>query len=85
MQAGFSTGASKRNWASYGGEVVLPDGLDDWRRLLLTEPQTSGGLLVACDAGAAPTLCEKIREGGDPAARIVGRVEAGEARVVVEG
>ena len=35
----------------------------------LTDPQTSGGLLVACDAEAAPALCARIRQGGDPGAR----------------
>jgi selenide,water dikinase len=83
VKAGFSTGASQRNWASYGDAVVLPEGLEDWRRWLLTDPQTSGGLLVACDAAAAPALCARIREGGDPQARIVGSVEAGEPIVEV--
>src|SRR6202051_4547070 len=46
-RAGFVTGASHRNWASYGEAVSLPNGFEDWRRLLLTDPQTSGGLLVA--------------------------------------
>jgi selenide,water dikinase len=83
VKAGFSTGASQRNWASYGDAIVLPPAIEDWRRRLLTDPQTSGGLLVACDAAAAPALCARIREGGDPEARIVGSVEAGEPIVAV--
>src|SRR5262249_47238068 len=51
-RAGFVTGASHRNWASYGEAIDLPTGFEDWRCLLLTDPQTSGGLLVACDAEA---------------------------------
>ena len=82
-RAGFVTGASHRNWASYNEAVVLPTGLDDWRRLLLTDPQTSGGLLVACDAQAAPTILTRIRQ-GDPRAAIVGSVEAGEPVITVE-
>ena len=62
---------------------MLPDGIEDWRRLLLTDPQTSGGLLVACDAGAAPAILARIRE-GDPRAAIVGRAEPGEPGVIVE-
>jgi selenide,water dikinase len=42
-QQGFVTGASGRNWASYGESVALPEGFPDWRRDLLTDPQTSGG------------------------------------------
>jgi selenide,water dikinase len=84
VQGGFSTGASERNWASYADAVVLPEGLEDWRRRLLTDPQTSGGLLVACDAVAAPGLCARIREGGDPEARIIGIVERGAPIVAVE-
>ncbi|RDW11672.1 selenide, water dikinase SelD, partial [Paracoccus thiocyanatus] len=55
-QAGFTTGASTRNWAAYGAEVELPKGLADWQRALLTDPQTSGGLLVACAPGAADAV-----------------------------
>ena len=83
-QAGFSTGASQRNWASYGEAVVLPEGLEEWRRRLLTDPQTSGGLLVACDAAAAPALCDRIRRGGYPQARIIGTVERGDPVVRVD-
>jgi selenide,water dikinase len=82
-RAGFVTGASHRNWASYGDAVALPPRFEDWRRLLLSDPQTSGGLLVACDASAAPTILARIRE-GDPRAAIVGRAEQGEPVVVVE-
>ena len=82
-QSGFVTGASHRNWKSYGDEVVLPDGLEDWRRHLLTDPQTSGGLLVAVEPGKADALLARIREAGYPLAAIVGAVEAGEPRLVV--
>jgi selenide,water dikinase len=82
-RAGFVTGASHRNWASYGEAVSLPTGLQDWRRLLLTDPQTSGGLLVACDAQAAPAILARIRQ-GDPRATFVGSVEVGNPVVIVE-
>src|SRR5580704_10962399 len=55
-QQGFITGASVRNWASYGDSIVLPADLPDWRRHLLTDPQTSGGLLIACAPGRADAL-----------------------------
>lgn len=45
---GFITGASGRNWAGYGKEVTLPQGFSDTDRAILTDPQTSGGLLVSC-------------------------------------
>jgi selenide, water dikinase len=82
-RGGFVTGASHRNWGSYGEAVALPPEFEDWRRLLLTDPQTSGGLLVACDASAAPTILARIRE-GDPRAAIVGSVERGDPIVTVE-
>jgi selenide, water dikinase len=82
-RAGFVTGASERNWSSYRDGVDLPVGLEDWRRRLLTDPQTSGGLLVACDAQEAPAILTRIR-GGDPRAAIVGSVEIGDPIVVVE-
>ena len=84
-QAGYVTGASKRNWGSYGAEVELPANLPDWVRHLLTDPQTSGGLLVACDAGAAPEILAEIRAGGHPAAAQVGRTVEGAPMVRVVG
>jgi selenide, water dikinase len=82
-RAGFVTGASTRNWASYGEAVALAPGFEEWRRLLLTDPQTSGGLLIACDAQAAPAILARIRK-GDPSAAIVGKAEPGDPVIVVE-
>ena len=82
-QEGRVTGASHRNWASYGEGAELPAGLPDWRRYLLTDPQTSGGLLVSCKPERAQEILAQIRAAGYPAARIIGTVEAGPGRVVV--
>jgi selenide,water dikinase len=82
-QAGFITGASNRNWNSYGDGVVLPTGLPDWRRALLTDPQTSGGLLVACKAERAEAILATIEAAGYPRARIVGTAMAGAPGVEV--
>ena len=76
-RAGVRTGASTRNWASYGDDVRLPGNLEPWRRDLLTDPQTSGGLLIAAAPGAAEDLLALAREEGFAASRIVGRVTGG--------
>ncbi|MGS1096428.1 selenide, water dikinase SelD (plasmid) [Aquamicrobium terrae] len=81
---GFVTGASHRNWKSYGHEVILPDIFPDWRRHLLTDPQTSGGLLIVVDASSAQRLAEQIRMAGYPRTAVIGTVEQGPARIVVE-
>jgi selenide,water dikinase len=82
-QAGYATGASDRNWESCAAQVSLPADWPLWRRKLLTDPQTSGGLLVACDEGTAPAVLEIFKaEGFEYAARI-GVLEAGEPRVIV--
>jgi selenide,water dikinase len=82
-QKGFVTGASKRNWASYGASVVLPAEMPQWRRDLFTDPQTSGGLLIACEAAAAQGVLDKVRGAGFAKAAIIGRVEAGAPEVRV--
>jgi selenide,water dikinase len=74
---GFVTGASGRNWASYGHEVRLPDGFPEWQQKLLTDPQTSGGLLISCAPEAADAILQTIVEAGFGAARRIGTVEAG--------
>jgi len=83
-QEGFVTGASHRNWSSYGAAVRLPEGFPDWRRHLLTDPQTSGGLLVACAPGRADAIVQSIREAGYAGAQIIGRAAAGDAAVLVQ-
>jgi selenide, water dikinase len=83
-ETGFITGASGRNWASYGDAITLPAGMPDWQRMLLADPQTSGGLLVACSADKADELLETIRAAGYPLASSVGSVEQGPAAIVVD-
>ncbi|CAL1690850.1 Selenide, water dikinase [Brevundimonas subvibrioides] len=74
---GVRTGASGRNWDSYGAGVSLPHGFDGWRRDLLTDPQTSGGLLVAVAPDAAGRVLDQVRAAGFTRAAIVGRVVEG--------
>jgi selenide,water dikinase len=80
---GFITGASHRNWSSYGADVALPAGLPDWQRHLLTDPQTSGGLLVACTPARADAIAGFIREAGYAGACAIGRAEAGKPGIRV--
>jgi selenide,water dikinase len=82
-QAGCVTGASHRNWESYGESVALPADCPDWRRHLLTDPQTSGGLLISCAPDAAQVLAQRIVAEGYPFARVIGRIEAGPPSVRV--
>lgn len=84
-RGGVITGASARNWASYGASVRLPADLPDWRRDLLTDPQTSGGLLIAVAADRAAALLELALARGFAASRVVGRVSEGAPGVVVNG
>jgi selenide,water dikinase len=84
-QQGCVTGASHRNWASYGENVTLPDGLPDSRRHLLTDPQTSGGLLVSCAPDRTEHIRKMIVDDGYPLASIIGHMEAGPAIVRVQG
>jgi len=76
-QKGTATGASGRNWAGYGQEVVLPRDFPDWKRNLITDPQTSGGLLVACSGDAEHQVLALFREEGFSEAGTIGRLAAG--------
>ena len=82
-EAGYATGASDRNWTSFGAQVDLPSDWPAWRRKLLTDPQTSGGLLVACDAATAPAVLDLFKAEGFQQAAEIGRLENGEPRIVV--
>ncbi|WP_035384797.1 selenide, water dikinase SelD [Ferriphaselus sp. R-1] len=82
-EQGYATGAAERNWASYGAEVVLAEGFPDWQRKLLCDPQTSGGLLVACAPQAAEQVLATFRAADFTAACIIGHLSSGDARVTV--
>lgn len=72
-RAGCVTGASGRNWAGYGADVALPAGFDDLERALLTDPQTSGGLLVSCAPEAVEGVLAVFRSQGFGEAAVIGR------------
>jgi selenide,water dikinase len=69
---GMVTGASGRNWDSYGAEVSLPAGISPAHKALLSDPQTSGGLLVACSPEAADAVLACFERHGFHGARQVG-------------
>jgi selenide,water dikinase len=74
---GFVTGASGRNWAGYGAQVCLEPTLARTVQDLVTDPQTSGGLLVSCEPAAVDAVLKVFRDGGFHEAAVIGRVEAG--------
>lgn len=83
-ESGFVTGASGRNWASYGAEVILPEGLSEADRALLTDPQTSGGLLVSCAPDALDEVLAIFTRHGFEHASVVGEVTGRTERPRVE-
>jgi selenide,water dikinase len=80
---GYFTGASGRNWDAYGKDVELAEALTPAQRALLTDPQTSGGLLVSCDPGSVDEVLALFAREGFGDAAVVGRMEAGAPRVTV--
>ncbi|MBS0392207.1 MAG: selenide, water dikinase SelD [Proteobacteria bacterium] len=79
--AGFVTGASGRNWAGYGEGVRLADGLPATAQALATDPQTSGGLLVACAPNCVQDVLTIFEREGFGQAAVIGGVQAGPARL----
>jgi selenide, water dikinase len=74
---GLVTGASARNWASFENEVTLAPTLADADRALLSDPQTSGGLLVACGPEQADEVLAIFARGGFSKASVIGRMATG--------
>jgi selenide, water dikinase len=73
---GMVTGASARNWAGYGAEIALPAGFAAEDQALLTDPQTSGGLLVSCDAASLPEVRAIFERHGFATVAEIGEVMA---------
>jgi len=80
--AGHVTGGSSRNWKGYGHAVDL-GGYGDVERALLTDPQTSGGLLVACAPEAADEVLHVFESEGFHHAAVIGQISAGAAGITV--
>jgi selenide, water dikinase len=81
---GFVTGASGRNWAGYGSEITLDPALPPVARDLLSDPQTSGGLLVSCSASTADEVLHIFRAHGFDQAAVIGRMAEGPAGLQVK-
>jgi selenide, water dikinase len=84
-EGGALTGASRRNWASYGHDVTLANGVSHVQQALLTDPQTSGGLLVACSPDAVDAVMAIFRKEGFGHAAMIGAMAEGDSRVTVTG
>jgi selenide,water dikinase len=80
---GFLTGASGRNWASYGDAVAINATLPGHAQALVTDPQTSGGLLVACAPECVGDVLRVFRDANFGAAADIGGIDTGPPRIVV--
>jgi selenide, water dikinase len=83
-RSGIATGASARNWQSYGNDVRLAPYLDAQFHAVLTDPQTSGGLLVACDPDESPAVQATFARFGFAQAAVIGRMSEGAPQVQVD-
>ncbi len=81
---GVVTGASGRNWAAYGEQVEWSEDLSDAHRALMTDPQTSGGLLISCRAQDVVQVLEVFARYGCDQAAVVGQMITGTPGVCVE-
>ena len=82
-EEGCITGASGRNWAGYSADVTLADAITPVQQALLTDPQTSGGLLVSCDASVVGEVLALFAREGFAQAAVIGEMKSGPARVEV--
>lgn len=82
-QAGIKTGASERNWAACQAQVSLDAALPDGTQAMLTDPQTSGGLLIACAADAVGEVLAELHTDGLAQSACIGYLHAGEPHVCV--
>ena len=83
VEAGCATGASGRNWASYGEQVALDPALGNAARTLLTDPQTSGGLLVSCAPDTVTEVLSIFLQQGFSHVSVIGEMADGEAGIDV--
>jgi selenide,water dikinase len=78
LAAGMVAGGTRRNH-TFVDDTVDWDGLDENEQLLLTDAQTSGGLLLAVAPERANDLVAALLTNGTPAAARIGSTMAGPA------
>ena len=83
VKQGVATGASDRNWKGYGAEVFTEKEFPEWKRKLLSDPQTSGGLLVACAPAAEKQVLKQFESHGFAGARTIGTLSAGKPGITI--
>ncbi len=82
-ERGYNTGAAGRNWQSFGHDATLPEGLPEWRKNLLIDPQTSGGLMLSCSPDATDKILGTFKAAGFADATVIGKIQGGEPHVTV--
>lgn len=81
---GYNTGAAGRNWASFVDRIEIPDGMEQWQKNLLMDPQTSGGLLASCSPESAEKVIKTFHDAGFYHACIIGELLEGEPKVTIK-
>ena len=86
VQEGVATGASQRNWTSYGRSITFSDGAlnQPWIQKILTDPQTSGGLLVTCSAESEAKVLKAFHDSGFIEAKTIGAMVSGSPSVQIK-
>jgi selenide,water dikinase len=82
-EQGYATGASDRNWTSCESLTKLVSDAPAWQRKLLTDPQTSGGLLVACTPESVSAVLDVFHSQGFKQAAVIGELSSGAPRITV--
>jgi selenide,water dikinase len=87
LEKGCIPGGTQRNWASYGSKIRLAS---EDQRLILADPQTSGGLLIAVSPDNSRELRQLLQSHGlppeccQPFGRLIPHNPADPIRIIVE-
>ncbi len=80
-EAGVVPGGTRRNLEAATG-VTWGPGVSDTERLLAADPQTSGGLLLACPPDQVPSLLAALAAAGTPARAVIGELTGNDAGTI---
>ena len=78
------TGASSRNWNSYKKYISKNSKVEQIKKIILSDPQTSGGLLLSCKKQNSKKILKILKSRRFKSSTIIGSIKNGKTKICIK-